>query len=482
MESFAPEAQASSQLTYFDILFERTTFLTGWLVEGTIDTDALSGALTKVTQKWRMLSGRLQSMKNHDDETEWRIRIPLGDLPAEYKTYALTISTSEFPLSHYLPYPIPLVSRSLPHALFIHASTPRQFSLWESTSHPLTCWHVTHLPADPANDGKTHTCIGFSRSHGIFDGVGAAAVARALVAELNGLDWPVPSLPSSGFNVNPMQQALNLQLQHHKDEGLDDLKDYSGFSVLGITGALKLVAWHMRERWWSGADRRILLLPKDVLSYLVDGCRADLNREGKNTVQVTTGDILVAWVLKTVYSAGTSPKTIVQCSNLASFRSQISTETESFLQYPHNSFVPLPYPSLTVAELCKYSLPELSEVLASARASLAIPHILSSYKAVKSITAFPVNPSAHENLMISNVSASRILESDWSTIGGTKTLCGYRYQLTPNELMMTNTVYIAGRLADGSVVMDMSLNKDRVDLLIKAVGAISASLPRMDYI
>lgn len=67
MDSFVPETQASSPLTLFDVLFERTTFLTGWLVEGTIDTDALSAALAKVTQKWRMLSGRLESVKNHDD-------------------------------------------------------------------------------------------------------------------------------------------------------------------------------------------------------------------------------------------------------------------------------------------------------------------------------------------------------------------------------------------------------------------------------
>lgn len=135
---------------------------------------------------------------------------------------------------------------------------------------------------------------------------------------------------------------------------------------------------------------------------------------------------------------------------------------------------------MTVAELNKLTLPELSLILASARASLAIPHVLSSYKAVKSITAFPVNPNAHENLLVSNVSASRILESDWSTIGATKTLCGYRYQLTPTELLMTNSVYIAGRLADGTVVLDSSLSKARMDLLIKAVGTIAATLPRSE--
>lgn len=72
MDTFAPETQATSPLTLFDVLFERTTFLTGWLVEGTIDTDALSTALSNVTQKWRMLSGRLESVQNQDDVSLYR--------------------------------------------------------------------------------------------------------------------------------------------------------------------------------------------------------------------------------------------------------------------------------------------------------------------------------------------------------------------------------------------------------------------------
>ncbi|KAF5371956.1 hypothetical protein D9615_008116 [Tricholomella constricta] len=485
MDSF--DSHASSPLTLFDRLFERTTFLTGWLVEGTIDTDALARALANVTQKWRMLSGRLNSIKNEDDVTEWRIRIPLGEIPEGYKTFALTTSTSEFPLSHYVSSPLPPISTSLPHALFIHPSTPRQYAVWESTSHPLTCWHITHLPADPSNDGKTHTCIGFARSHGIFDGVGAGAILRALVSEMKGEEWVAPPLPPSGFNDNPVQRALDAEVQAHNDQGRPEPENYYGFTNLGVTGALKQIAWHMRERWWSGADRRILLLPKDVLSFLVNGVRADLRdnlsmHEDRGKSEITTGDILVAWILKTAYSSGTSPKSIIQCSNLASFRSlltgtnesesEIESESEpdpAILQYPHNAFVPLPYPSMTVAELQSQPLHVLTHTLALARTALSMPHVLSSYSALTSLTAFPANPKAHETLVVSNVSASRILEADWRPLGAVRTVCGYRYQLTPTELLMTNGVYIAGRLDDGSVVLDVSLNRVRVELLARAV-------------
>ena len=65
MDESAPECYVFP-LTVFDQLFERTTFVTGWLVEGTIESVALFAALRCVTRKWRMLSGRLQSVKEQE--------------------------------------------------------------------------------------------------------------------------------------------------------------------------------------------------------------------------------------------------------------------------------------------------------------------------------------------------------------------------------------------------------------------------------
>jgi len=44
--------------------------------------------------------------------------------------------------------------------------------------------------------------------------------------------------------------------------------------------------------------------------------------------------------------------------------------------------------------------------------------------------------------------------------------------LTPTNLLMTNDVYIAGRLDDGGLVFDVSLNKALVELLTKAVSEL----------
>ena len=58
------EQHALLPLTAFDLVFQQTTFVTGWFVEGTIDEKALSDALGRLTQKWRMLAGRLHSIKS----------------------------------------------------------------------------------------------------------------------------------------------------------------------------------------------------------------------------------------------------------------------------------------------------------------------------------------------------------------------------------------------------------------------------------
>ncbi|KAH9474673.1 Acetyltransferase adrJ [Psilocybe cubensis] len=285
-------------LTVFDRLFERTTFVTGWLIEGTIDTAALVSALQRVTEKWRMLSGRLQSTEQNNS-VQWFLKIPLGRLPHDYATFSLTTSTSTTPLSKYVKIPIPSVSTSLPLDVFLHPSTPKSYTVWESSNHPLTCWNITYFPA-ASNGGVDYTCIGFARSHGIFDGGGAALVINALVAELNGRDWEVPPLPQAGLNVNPLDDVLARAAQAIQYSTPADA--FPAYTVVGPGGVLKLAASHVKERFWAGADRRIILLPKVVLDTLVEEVRSSL-RNGQKTVEhVTTGDVLVAWIFKTVYA------------------------------------------------------------------------------------------------------------------------------------------------------------------------------------
>jgi len=302
----------------------------------------------------------------------------------------------------------------------------------------------------------------------------------------------VPPLPCEGINVNPVEEIL-------ARESLAEKKNYEdvvAYTPIGPAGFLKLAGYHVKERWWKGADRRIIIMPKNVLEFIVEDVRSALRREKKQAENVTTGDILVSWIFKvciivfsfilrmltvyflqTVYSSGTNNKTIVHCTNLASFRSILAPQYEAALDFPHNAFLPLPYPLLSVGELQAFPLPALANLFMASRISLSIHHVVSAYKILQN-TCFPNRPDADETLNVSNVSASRILEADWRPLGSKRTICGYRYQATPTDVLFTNAVYIAGRLDDGSVVLDVSLNRPRFDLLSGEVQRMTARIGR----
>lgn len=58
-----PEPSAIYPLTDFDGMSDQTSFITGWLFAGVIDPVPFAAALRRVTEKWRMLAGRLESVE-----------------------------------------------------------------------------------------------------------------------------------------------------------------------------------------------------------------------------------------------------------------------------------------------------------------------------------------------------------------------------------------------------------------------------------
>ncbi len=194
-------------LTPFDDGYSTSIFITGWLVEGVVDVDVLAGALDRLTAKWRLLAGRLESYNQSvcDDailqllcthmrpqnKKAWRIVIPLGDLPPNYQTYSLTTCPTIKPIA--FPAILPSTIHSLPSSLFLHPDTPHSSNDWGHR--PLTCWHITRLCRE--GDAEPLTAIGFARPHGVFDGTGAKIIVNALISEIKGLSWAVPACPKT---------------------------------------------------------------------------------------------------------------------------------------------------------------------------------------------------------------------------------------------------------------------------------------------
>jgi hypothetical protein len=115
---------------------------------------------------------------------------------------------------------------------------------------------------------------------------------RALVAEMHGKEWDVPPPPPEGMHSNPIDGVLDRKLAEGKSE-----YPRASYSVLGIKGMLWLLGWHLRERYWRGSTHKIFIVPKECFSVLVDGIKAEVRREAPN-IEVTTGDVLVAWLMK----------------------------------------------------------------------------------------------------------------------------------------------------------------------------------------
>ena len=171
-------------------------------------------------------------------------------------------------------------------------------------------------------------------------------------------------------------------------------------------------------------------------------------------------------IFQTIYSDGTPPEKIVHCSNMASIRSFYS---ENLNQYPHNCFLPIPYPTITVGELQSLPLHVLAHSFATTRSSLTPAHPLSLYNTLvnaskdkRVLGLLPFNPDAHETLTMSNMSIARIVDIDWTGVGGKATICRYKSILSDNPVLISNVLTIAGRTGDGGTVLDVVLNKKRL--------------------
>jgi hypothetical protein len=87
---------------------------------------------------------------------------------------------------------------------------------------------------------------------------------------------------------------------------------------------------------------------------------------------------------------------------------------------------------------------------------------LSGLKDKKIVGMIPGDSDAQEIFTVTNMSIARIVNIDWTGVGGKTTLCRYQSVLTNNIPSFTNLLSIAGRAHDGGTVMDVVLSKKRL--------------------
>ncbi|TFK74728.1 hypothetical protein BDN72DRAFT_759251 [Pluteus cervinus] len=475
--SSVPEPHAVFPLTLLDTLPASSSVNVAWLVRGRLDTELIRTSIGRVTNKWRLLAARVEFAKN-EFPYPLQLRIPLAPEldESEYKTFEFTETINTIPLTQYVQLPVPTIHPALPHHLTRHQHTPKFTQEWIKRSLPLLWWHVTHFPSSLGGIGieDDYTCIGFSFPHGVFDGVGSALILRALEAEMYQRDWDAPPPMQEGLNANPLLEIIEArtkELEFVKNDGSNSVP-YAFFTIGGIWLVICFLWRHFWQERWYGATKKTLVLPSWMVKDLVDEAKEELQNEGITT-PITTGDVVAAWLYKTIYSDGTPGHHTTFLSNIGSFRVTIAPNV-GLQRYPHNCFLPLPYPVLTVTELQATPVYRLACILAQACESRspeepirAYTFLQASYSKTKPLAMWYHPPGVDDDLVLSNKAVLKMGEVDWGMVGGKETICVYRSLSSSVPIIFSNMGVVNGWIkgshgsGDGKLVIEIVLNQAR---------------------
>lgn len=266
---------------------------------------------------------------------------------------------------------------------------------------------------------------------------------------------------ASDYCENPLQQALDrVALQSSSSPR----EPYQGIKICGLWSALKGILYQTWETWWHQVESRVILLPSNVYGTLVKDVRKRLEEENEQPSIVTTGDILTAWLFKTVFETAEHDDAImIHCSYFISFRKVFPSI--DLTHYPHNCHVPLAHPLVTLADLKKTPLHILAISFARSRlgmtsdTALNLYHTFQMLASSKAFLFHPMHEDAYEALLVSNVSSQQIVETDWSCAGAVSTLCSYRSQTPRIPIMFKYLCALSGRLGNGTALLEAVLRK-----------------------
>ncbi|KAF8900294.1 hypothetical protein CPB84DRAFT_1680646 [Gymnopilus junonius] len=463
---------ATHYLTLFDGMCAESAVFGGWVVEGLLDIGKLEHALCRLVAKWPLLAGRLQQV----EKMRYTVKVPHGPFVDGYAPFVITSSTSERPISDFMKHPVPVVSDVLPLSFFVHSSTPCTTSTWVTQQLPLMFWHLTYFK----HRGNEVTCIGMTVSHALVDGPGMGLIFKALEAETLGKPWVAPPMPHVGDNENPLQVFLD---RAEKDaasnkEKLPNPVDYPTLGLGGLWFLLSYILFNLWQQIWHKASMRLVLLPPEAIDHLVNDCRRAKERDGLKGLDLSSGDILTAWLYKAIYSEEPLGRRINLC-NMVSFR---MFPTAGLDNYMHNCFIPNQYQIFTVAELQVLPLHVLAAKIAASKSVTSLSHGLLTYKylhisaqpsrSLIRVVPYDISPNVDENLTISNMTTANVVQFDWSGVGGGRTLCRYKKVMSPAPVLATNVVTISGQLEDGRMVIDVAVSRRKMKSLEVAISRL----------
>ncbi|KAG6808351.1 hypothetical protein H0H92_004389, partial [Tricholoma furcatifolium] len=263
-----------------------TSSITLGYVLRTVDPAKIESAVKRLIDKWRLLAGRLEWSK---DISSWCIRVPLkGDVSDRVK---FTTSKLAVPLDSDLTVLTEssvevLVRPSL--KFFRHSSTPSSLSAYSSSNAPIVSIHVTEL--------ANCACVGLSAPHGVFDAFGFGQIIAGLNAELNGASWDVPVFSETNImRETLMELAASPPLLAEEPAPIADIRrEFVGATIRNV---LSLAIGMVYEFFWKKAEIKAVYIGEAVVNEIVQKVKDEVKDSGNSWV--STGDVLLAWFLKT---------------------------------------------------------------------------------------------------------------------------------------------------------------------------------------
>ncbi|KAG5641014.1 hypothetical protein DXG03_006375 [Asterophora parasitica] len=334
-------------LSTLDRNLERSSITVGYVIKS-VDNATLEAAGKRVVDKWRLLAGRLE---RNPSTSMWSIRVPLeGEVSDRLQFTASKLAVE-------LDAPIIPVDATSSEILvrpslkyFRHPSTPSSVSAFSTSNAPILSIHVTEL--------SNCACVGISVPHGVFDAFGLGQIIQSLDAELNGKAWTPP--PSSETNI--LQETLQeltaaAPLYTKEPAALVDIQHElvppSLKNMVAITADLAY------EYLWQKAEVKAVYLGENVVDDMVRKVKDEVKRSG--TGFVSTGDVIVAWLLKAAY-LGETDKNTVWGTTIVSIRGPLEEKNPAFNSYTHNGIMPCCPPPLSKEEIASKSLAELAVI------------------------------------------------------------------------------------------------------------------------
>ncbi|KAG6829923.1 hypothetical protein H0H92_002946 [Tricholoma furcatifolium] len=355
---------------------QKSSVTLGYVLKG-VDCARVQVAAQRMVNKWRLLAGQLEWSEKLSG---WCIRVPLrGDASHRLK---FTTEKLSIPLDSPLPsldadsvdiLPQPSVK------FFRHPSTPSSLSAYSLSMAPIVSIHITEL--------ANCSCVGITVPHGVFDAFGLGQVVYALNAELHGLPWIIPEF----FEVNILQEELDkLATAPHmymKDPiaMADVRREFVGTSMKSVLAFGARLGY---EHIWKKMETRSVYLGERIVHEVLQKVKNEAKESGAEWV--STGDVLVAWLLKAVFSRRRDDSP-VHLTSMISIRDLMSRNNHAFSNYPHNCFMTCSMRPFTQQELATNSLTSVAIVHRKAiETARNIPFVQAYHQWMTEINGKPV--------------------------------------------------------------------------------------------